>query len=171
MSNPALASYSANTLEHMAKIKDRLIFETKKIEAVQRRKSNKEQTVMAKERRAHRLAEKAKQKKDHMKDVAEWKRDVERGRGGLGGRVVDVEEEEERLRGVGKKRAAADRRYGFGGKRGRFKQNDAKTLNDMSGFKPRGAFAGGQKTSAGGGKKKNKRAGKRARDAARSGRS
>jgi len=158
------------TDEHMAKIKDRLIFETKKIEAVQRRKSNKEQTVMAKERRAHRLSEKAKQKKDHMKDVQEWKRDAERGRGKLGGRVVDVEEEEERLRGVGKKRAAADRRYGFGGKRGRFKQNDAKTLNDMSGFKARGSFKGGQKTSpaAGGGKKK--RAGKRARDA-RSGRS
>jgi rRNA-processing protein EBP2 len=165
--------YAFNSLfkEHMAKIKDRLIFETKKIEAVQRRKSNKEQTAMAKERRAHRLAEKAKQKKDHMKDVQEWKRDAERGRGGLGGRVVDVEEEEERLRGVGKKRAAADKRYGFGGKKGRFKQNDAKTLNDMSGFKPRGGFVGGQKTSAAGGKKKNKRAGKRARDAARSGKS
>ena len=168
---PCLNATLPNHSEQMAKIKDRLIFETKKIEAVQRRKSNKEQTVMAKERRAHRLSEKAKQKKDHMKDVQEWKRDAERGRGKLGGRVVDVEEEEERLRGVGKKRAAADRRYGFGGKRGRFKQNDAKTLNDMSGFKARGSFKGGQKTSpASGGGKKNKRAGKRARDA-RSGRS
>jgi hypothetical protein len=154
----------------MAKIKDRLIFETKKIEAVQRRKSNKEQTLMAKERHAHRLAEKAKQKKDHMSAVQEWKRDAERGRGRLGGRVVDVEEEEERLRGVGKKRAAADKRYGFGGKRARFKQNDQKILNDMSGFKPRGGFAGGQKTVAGKAKGKNKRAGKRARDAAKSGR-
>ena len=44
----------------MAKIKDRLIFETKKMEAVERRKSNKEQTAMAKERQAHRIAEKAK---------------------------------------------------------------------------------------------------------------
>ena len=47
-----------NNLDHMAKIKDRLIFETKKMEAVERRKSNKEQTVMAKERHAHRIAEK-----------------------------------------------------------------------------------------------------------------
>lgn len=166
--------YSCTQTEHMAKVKDRLIFETKKIEAVQRRKSNKEQTLMAKERHAHRLAEKAKAKKEHMASVEEWKKNAERSRGGLGGKVVDVEEEEERLRGVGKKRAAADRRYGFGGKRGRFKQNDRKTLDDMSGFKPRGGFGGvGQKTVAGGSKKKmggKKRVGKRARDAARSGR-
>lgn len=58
--------------DHMAKIKDRLIFETKKMEAVERRKSNKEQTVMAKERRAHRLAEKAKAKKAHMSAVEDW---------------------------------------------------------------------------------------------------
>ncbi|KAL3784030.1 hypothetical protein HJC23_006316 [Cyclotella cryptica] len=159
------------TDEHMAKVKDRLIFETKKIEAVQRRKSNKEQTLMAKERQAHRLAEKAKAKKDHMSAVEEWKKNAERSRGGLGGKVVDVEEEEDRLRGVGKKRAASDRKYGYGGKRGRFKQNDKKTLDDMSGFRPRGGFGGvGQKTVAGGSKKKGgkKRVGKRARDAARS---
>ena len=160
----------------MAKIKDRLIFETKKMEAVERRKSNKEQTVMAKERHAHRLAEKAKAKKAHMSAVEDWKKNAERNRGGLGGRVR--EDDEDQLRGMGgggfnKKRAAADKRYGFGGKRGRFKQNDAKTLNDMSGYNPRGA-KGMQKSQGGmGGKKKGgggagkKRPGKRARDAGR----
>ena len=65
------------------------------------------------------------------------------------------------------------KKYGFGGKRGRFKQNDQKTLNDMSGFKPRGSFAGGQKTTFGGKGKKGgggggaKRPGKRARDASK----
>ena len=135
----------------MAKIKDRLIFETKKMEAVERRKSNKEQTLMAKERHAHRLAEKAKAKKAHMSAVDEWKRNAERNRGGLGGRVVD--DDEDQLRGMGgggvnKKRMAANKRYGFGGKRGRFKQNDARTLNDMSGYNPRGGFGGiGRKSS------------------------
>jgi hypothetical protein len=60
--------------DHMAKIKDRLIYETKKMDAVQRRKSNKEHTLMAKERNAHRLAEKAKSKKAHMSAVDDWKR-------------------------------------------------------------------------------------------------
>jgi rRNA-processing protein EBP2 len=176
----------------MAKIKDRLIYETKKMDAVERRKSNKEQTAMAKERHAFRLSEKAKAKRAHMSELNDWKKSAERGRGGLAGRVRDQDDDDDRLRGmgggggsgVGGKRASADRRYGFGGKqRGRFKQNDRATLNDMSGFKPRGGFGGvGQKSPGGppggkGGKKRgggggggggNKRPGKRARDASRS---
>mmetsp|Transcript_18606 Transcript_18606/g.38193 ORF Transcript_18606/g.38193 Transcript_18606/m.38193 type:complete len:523 (+) Transcript_18606:76-1644(+) len=162
------------TDEHMAKIKDRLIFDTKRMEAVERRKSNREQTVMAKERHAHRLAEKAKAKKAHMSAVEDWKKSAASGRKNLGGRVTDMEEEEERLRGLGsaqnKKRMASNKKYGFGGKRGRFKQNDKKTLDDMSKFNPRGGFGGiGQKTTMmkGGGAGK-KRPGKRARDSARS---
>jgi len=165
----------------MAKIKDRLIFETKKIEAVERRKSNKEQTVMAKERAAHRIAEKSKAKKAHMSAVEDWKKSAEQGRGRLGGKVHDMDADEDQLRGLGggggpnNKRMNADKRYGFGGKRGRFKQNDPKDLNDMSGFKPRGSFAGGQKTTnsfgkgkkGGGGGGGAKRPGKRARDAKR----
>ncbi|KAL9180818.1 hypothetical protein ACHAXT_011271 [Thalassiosira profunda] len=144
---------------HMAKIKDRLIFETKKMEAVDRRKSNKEHTVMAKERRAHRAAEKAKAKKAHLQGVEEWRRSAQNERGGLGGRVRDADDDEARLQGMnsGQKRKAADRKFGFGGKRGRFKQNDPKDLNDMRGY---GAWA--KKGKGGGGKK---RPGKRARDA------
>lgn len=168
-------AFNDNVTEHMAKIKDRLIFDTKRMEAVERRKSNKEQTIMAKERHAHRLAEKAKAKKAHMSAVEDWKKSAASGRKNLGGRVADMEEEEERLRGLGsaqnKKRMAANKKYGFGGKRGRFKQNDRKTLDDMSKFNPRGGFGGiGQKTTMkkkGGGAGK-KRPGKRARDAARS---
>jgi rRNA-processing protein EBP2 len=170
--------------DHMAKIKDRLIYETKKMDAVERRKSNKEQTVMAKERHAHRLSEKAKVKKAHMSNLDDWKKSAERGRSGLGGRVHDRDDDDDRLRGMGGgggnkyKRENSNKKYGFGGKGkvGRFKQNDKATLNDMSGFKPRGGFGGmGQKSQTGGKKNKsggggggNKRQGKRARDASRS---
>lgn len=155
--------------DHMAKIKDRLIFETKKMEAVERRKSNKEQTVMAKERHAHRLAEKARSKKDHMKDVDNWKKSAERGRSDLGGKVRD--DDEDRLRGIGGKRMAANKKYGFGGEKSRFKQTDQKSLNDTSGYNPRGGFGGiGTKSQGSAGGKKGggkKRPGKRARDANR----
>jgi len=162
------------TTDHMAKIKDRLIFETKKMEAVERRKSNKEQTAMAKERHAFRIAEKSKQKKEHMDALNDWKKNTERNRSNLGGKVNDWQDDEDQLRGmsggVNKKRMAANKKYGFGDKRGgRFKQNDKRTLNDMSGFKPKGGFGGiGQKSSGGKGKGKGKkRPGKRARDAKR----
>lgn len=170
-----ILTFEQNT-DHMAKIKDRLIFETKKIEAVERRKSNKEQTVMAKERAAHRIAEKSKAKKAHMSAVEDWRKSAEQGRGRLAGKVNDMDEDMDQLHGLGgpnKKRMNADKRYGFGGRRGRFKQNDPKELNDMSGFKPRGSFAGGQKTTNTYGKGKKgggggaKRPGKRARDARR----
>eukprot|EP00571_Detonula_confervacea_P017163 CAMPEP_0172309358 /NCGR_PEP_ID=MMETSP1058-20130122/9674_1 /TAXON_ID=83371 /ORGANISM="Detonula confervacea, Strain CCMP 353" /LENGTH=500 /DNA_ID=CAMNT_0013021971 /DNA_START=99 /DNA_END=1601 /DNA_ORIENTATION=- len=168
--------------DHMAKIKDRLIFETKKMEAVERRKSNKEQTVMAKERHAHRLSEKAKLKKAHMSEVDDWKKSAERGRPGLGGKVKDWQDDEAQLRGMGGgdkngKRMNANKKFGFGGKSGRFKQNDKRDLNDMSGYNPRGGFGGvGKKTEGsyggkgkggGGGGGGNKRPGKRARDSAR----
>ncbi|OEU16528.1 eukaryotic rRNA processing, partial [Fragilariopsis cylindrus CCMP1102] len=60
------------TDDHMANVKDRLIFENKKIEAVASRKSSKEQKLRAKESNSNRLAEKAKRKKDHFQEVEEW---------------------------------------------------------------------------------------------------
>ena len=154
-------------VDHMAKVKDRLIFETKKMEAFEQRKSNREQKLRAKEKHAHRLAEKAKVKKNHMKAVEDWAKDAQSNRLS-GGRVHDNDDDYlSRINGgPGKKRIAADKKFGYGGKRGRFKQNDAKSMNDMSGFNPRGNFDGGRKSSAASGGKK--RHGKRARDAAKS---
>ena len=152
----------------MAKIKDRLIFESKKIEAVAQRRSNKEQKLRAKESRANKLAEKAKRKKDHFKDVEDWANSAANNRGG----VLRDDDDAAYLNrmgrgGVNKKRERADKKFGFGGKRGRFKQNDKKTLNDMSSFNPRGNFAGGMKRTAKSGAGAS-RPGKRARDAKRS---
>jgi len=150
------------TDDHMAKVKDRLIFETKKMDAFEQRKSNREQKLRAKEKHAHRLDEKAKSKKTHMKAVEDWAKDAKSNRLG-GGRVRENDDEYlNKFSGPGQKRMNADKKYGFGGKTGRFKQNDAKAKNDMSGFNPRGNFSGGQKKSAAGG---SKRKGKRARDA------
>lgn len=147
----------------MAKVKDRLIFETKKMDAVAQRKSNKEQKLRSKEKRANKLAEKAKRKKDHLKQVDEWAKTAASNRGGG---LADNDDYEDFVnKGPNKKRLAADRKWGHGGKRGRFKQNDRKSLDDMSGFNPRGNFSGGSKTKKGSGAN---RKGKRARDAARS---
>jgi rRNA-processing protein EBP2 len=155
-------------LDHMAKIKDRLIFENKKIEAVAQRRSNKEQKLRAKESRANKLAEKAKRKKEHFKDVEEWANSAAKNRSG----VLQDDDDNAYLErmgrgGVNAKRQRADKKFGFGGKRGRFKQNDRKTLNDTSSFNPRGNFVGGMKRSAKNGAGAS-RPGKRARDARRS---
>lgn len=163
----------------MARVKDRLIFETKKMSAVAQRKVNKEQKFRAKEVQANKLLEKAKRKREHFEALDDWaKKSASRRGSGKMDESFDREMLQSMERGrsksasPNKKRLAADRKYGFGGKRGRFKQNDPKSLNDMSGFNPRGNFAGGgmkksKKTGSSGG---GNRPGKRARDAKRSGR-
>jgi rRNA-processing protein EBP2 len=179
----------------MAKVKDRLIFETKKMDAVAQRKSNKEHKLRSKETQANKTAEKAKRKREHFASLDDWAKSAAAKRGR---RAIDDGEDEDRLRSFGQggggsgsrgsphnsKRIAADKKFGFGGKKGRFKQNDRKTLNDTTSFNPRGgSFSGGMKKvsahkagGSGGGKGKasgssnnnNKRPGKRARDAKRS---
>jgi len=156
----------------MAKVKDRLIFENKKIDAVAQRKANKEQKLRAKEAHANKLVEKAKRKREHFKSLDDWAQSAASKRG----RFLNDDDDDflesmgGKRQGPNKKRLAADKKYGFGGKRGRFKQNDRKSLNDMSGFNPRGNFpAGMKKTSkagAGSGSGSNRK-GKRARDAMR----
>jgi rRNA-processing protein EBP2 len=154
----------------MAKVKDRLIFETKKIEAVAQRKSNKEQKLRAKESQANRLAEKAKRKREHFQGVEDWANSVAKQRGTALQDDTDAKFLSNRnLRGPNKKRQAADRKFGYGGKRGRFKQNDRESLNDKSAFNHRGNFAGGMKRVSSSSKSGSgaNRPGKRARDAKR----
>lgn len=146
------------TDDHMAKVKDRLIFETKKMEAFEQRKSNKEQRLRTKEVRSNKALEKSKAKRDHIKAVDDWAKSAAASRIPGAVRDDDAMHLNQLNGGRNKKREAADRKFGHGGKKGRFKQNDRKSLNDTSGFKP-----GEWKESA-----KAKRKGKRARDAARS---
>jgi len=154
----------------MAKIKDRLIFESKKIEAVEQRKLSKEQKSRVKEAQAYRLAEKAQAKRDHMKQVENWAKTAASNRPG-GGKVFDDDGDQQYFDqmsggggGLNRKRMAKDKKYGYGGKKGRFKQMGRKSINDLSSFNPRGNFGGsGTKKT----KTKAKRVGKRARDAAK----
>jgi len=159
------------TDEHMASVKDRLIFENKKIEAVAQRKSNKEQKLRAKESHADRLAEKAKRRRDHFQEVEDWANSAAKNRGGVLREDVDDYFLNNRYNGTGpsKKRQNSDKKFGYGGKQGRFKQNDRKSINNISAFNPRGNFAGGmkkpyKKDGSGAGAS---RPGKRARDAKR----
>lgn len=150
----------------MAKVKDRLIFETKKMDAVAQRKANREQKLRSKESHANKLAEKAKRKREHFQEVEEWAHTAAKSRGGA---LRDDADEIFLKKGPNKKREAANRKFGFGGKRGRFKQNDRASMNDVSGFNPRGNFPGmGTKKSA---KSRSAsgaaRPGKRARDSKR----
>lgn len=156
------------TDDHMANVKDRLIFENKKIEAVASRKSSKEQKLRAKESNSNRLAEKAKRKKDHFQEVEEWANSAAKNRGGALRDDMDDHFLNNRNSGggPGKKRQIADKKFGFGGKKGRFKQNDRKSMNDTSSYNPRGNFAEGMKKSAKSGAGA-ARTGKRARDAKR----
>ena len=164
--------------DHMAKVKDRLIFETKKMDAVAQRKANKEQKLLSKEKATNKLLERSKRKKEHFQAVDEWAKSAAQNRGpalrdddnahlakmtkkrGWTDRDGNIQD------GPNKKRIAADSKYGHGGKKGRFKQNDQKSKNDMSAFNPKGNFGGlGSKSKGGAGAK---RQGKRARDAGRS---
>lgn len=150
------------TDDHMAQVKDRLIFESKKMESFEQRKSNKEQLLRAKEAHSHRLSEKAKSKKRHMQDVDDWAKSAASNR--AGNNVVHDDDSgylDRMNEGPNKRRQAMDRKYGHGGKTGRFKQNSKKSMNDMSGFNPKGNFTGGQKGAG------SKRQGKRARDSAK----
>ena len=67
--------------DHMAKVKDRLIFETKKMDAVAQRKANKEQKLLSKEKATNKLLEKSKRKKEHFQAVDEWAKSAAQNRG------------------------------------------------------------------------------------------
>ena len=169
----------------MARVKDRLIFENKKIEAVAQRKSNREQKLRSKEAHANKIAEKSRRKKENLKAVSDWAQGAAANRGGKysdkddqkflknlsssGGQKRPWTDRDGNLQtGPNKKRMAANKKYGFGGKRGRFKQNSAQSMNDMSGFNPRGNFGGvGTKKGHPGSSSGGNRKGKRARDASR----
>ena len=155
--------------EQMAKIKDRLIFESKKMQAFEQRKANKEQIGREKEKRDAKLKQKAREKRDNLSKVEEWKKDAANNRGSL-----NDNDDKDRMDkfGINKKRDRADKKFGFGGKKGKFKKTDKKSMNDMSSFNPRGNFSGGMKSSKKGGGNAGagagKRPGKRARDSKRS---
>eukprot|EP00611_Tribonema_gayanum_P032262 TRINITY_DN9546_c0_g1_i1.p1 TRINITY_DN9546_c0_g1~~TRINITY_DN9546_c0_g1_i1.p1 ORF type:complete len:308 (+),score=113.87 TRINITY_DN9546_c0_g1_i1:207-1130(+) len=132
---------------HMAKIKDKLIFEQAKMDAFQQRKARSEQRKYAKEVSAEKQKEKSAKKKEALDAVAQWRKDA-KAKGGAGGPLPDNDGLDDYLSGKKRardstggppnKRAAKDKKFGFGGVPGRIKKaNDKKSVNDFSTFNPK----------------------------------
>merc|ERR1711862_689562 len=148
--------------DHMKKVKDRLLYESKKINAYEQRKSNKENKLRSKVNKQNAMDMKIKEKKDYFQNLDRMKQNND-----------EVDDDDKKFNRyfnngdggddlvVNPRRIAANRKYGFGGgsdkKKGHFKSVDKKSLNDFSDFKRGGSGSGGNK----------KRPGKRAREAKR----
>lgn len=143
--------------DHMARVKDRLLFEQKKITAVEERRKQQENRKFSKALKSHKAKEKTEDKKRTLDAVKQWKKDKAhrggplqdddglddvlagrspgglfgargRGRGGRGGGAGGAE---------GSRRLSKDKKYGFGGPKRHAKATDSKSLNDFSAFNPK----------------------------------
>jgi len=184
---------------HMARVKDRLIFEQHKMDAFEQRKQRQLQSKFAKAKATDLEKEKAAAKKDTIAKVTKWRKDnAERRKNGL----ADGDAELDNLlaksggggaRGKGekpeasKRRQGLDKKYGHGGqKNAKFSRNEKEQKSKLpQDFSPKAAkFAfsgkgggkggggkGGGKGggNGGGGKGGGQRKGKAARDSKRGG--
>lgn len=156
---------------HMAKVKDKLIYEQKKITAVEERKKSQAHRKVAKEIQAEKLKQRTQQKNDTLDAVKQWKKRKNSDKNGL---IDDKNDEQlesivsennsnKRKRDDGgnakggsdsKKprvnhmRESKDKKFGFGGKKRFAKRNDKESTNDFSQFP--GARKGGAPRSGGG---------------------
>lgn len=178
---------------HMDKIKDKLIFEQKKMEAFQKRQDRTEQRKYSKAVGEEKKKEKIARKKEGLDAIDQWRKDAKakRGGGGLqdddglegylgaGNKRKRTDEGGAGGRGGGKggpgagfgrnKRVAKDAKYGHGGIPGRLKKaNDSKSINDMTNFNPKKGKIGAPTKGKGKGNKGGSRPGKTLRDKARS---
>ncbi|KAG9416140.1 putative rRNA-processing protein EBP2 [Aphanomyces cochlioides] len=164
---------------HMARVKDKLIFEQKKINAVEERKKSQAHKKVAKELQSQKAKERLKEKNDTLEAVKQWKKRKNTNNSSAGGKDDDenfekvLESTNKRKRDGGDegknkkprnfKREAANKKFGSGGKtKLTQKRNDRKSTNDFSSFSR-------SRNNEGVGKRSNKKqAGKRPGKAARS---
>lgn len=147
---------------HMAKVKDKLIYEQKKITAVEERKKSQAHRKVAKEIQAEKLKQRAQQKNETLDAVKQWKKRKNSDKNGL----IDDKNDEQlesivnennsnkrkrddsNYKGDNKKprvnhvRESKDKKFGFGGKKRFAKRNDKESTNDFSQFP--GARKGGK---------------------------
>ncbi|KAH6821141.1 rRNA processing protein-like protein [Perilla frutescens var. hirtella] len=146
---------------HMGKVKGRLLAEKRKMEEAEERRKARDNKKLAKEIQVQKQRERAKQKKDDIESVKNWRK--QRKQSGFAGNDQDgdlslafedgksFERSNKKRPGVtpgdrsggkGKKgfdnrrkgREKKDSKYGFGGKKGMKKQNTAETTNDFRGY-------------------------------------
>ncbi|GFP83746.1 probable rRNA-processing protein ebp2 homolog [Phtheirospermum japonicum] len=148
---------------HMEKVKGRLLAEKKRAEEADERRKSRENKKLAKEIQAQKQRERAKQKKDDIESVKNWRKQRKQsgftpGEDGDFSKAFEdgksFERPGKKRPGVGpgdrsggkggggkkgfggkrKERDFKDSKFGFGGRKGLKKQNTAETTNDFSGF-------------------------------------
>lgn len=166
---------------HMARVKDRLLVEQKRMEAFEQRKNREQNRKFNKQL----VLKKKKERTDESKEMLNEIEDIKKASssGGHNKRGATAEDKLERILNrehgeKSKKRVNMDKKYGFGGRDKKFgKRNDNKSLNNFKEFNPRGGKfnrlernkggkqgSGGKKGGSGAGKH---RPGKDARNAKR----
>jgi rRNA-processing protein EBP2 len=145
---------------HMARVKDKLIYEQKKIAAVEERKKSQAHKKVAKVLQSQKAAQRLQEKNDTLEAVKQWKKrkhlDTSSSSSSMGGRnrrhAADDDEDgsfEKMLANassnkrpkttksspINHKRVAANKKWGSGGKTTKdMKRNDQKSTNDFSSF-------------------------------------
>mmetsp|Transcript_20105 Transcript_20105/g.49262 ORF Transcript_20105/g.49262 Transcript_20105/m.49262 type:complete len:285 (+) Transcript_20105:330-1184(+) len=145
---------------HMKKVKAKLLNEKKRMDAVATRTKEKKAKKFAKQVHANREQEKHKRKREELQKIEQMKgssKDKMRinWMDNEDGTAASQPKTNKRNKKVNSKRAMADKKFGFGGKKKKFKRNDAESAADMSDFNPR------VNSNSKGGKKKKKFGGKR----------
>jgi len=158
------------TDSQMFKVRARASEEQRRIQVVESRKKNQNSKKFAKEVRSKRILEKAGEKRKTLDDIADWsKKRKEDGRNADDQDLDDILDKQGgnkdgKGKGKGKmkgqtkgamKQEAKDKKWGFGGKKKRHKQNDAESTRDMSSWEGKGKKKGSGK-SKGKGKGKGK---------------
>ncbi|DBA01554.1 TPA: hypothetical protein N0F65_011525 [Lagenidium giganteum] len=146
---------------HMAKVKDKLIYEQKKISAVEERKKSQAHRKVAKEIQAEKLKQRTQQKKETLEAVKQWKKRKNQNEKGGNGINDNDEELDAIVNNSGKRkrdrdgesdgREAKNKKYGFGGPKRFSKSNTSKSTNDFSQF-PRNQKKGNDSAGGRGGR-------------------
>ncbi|GAX82022.1 hypothetical protein CEUSTIGMA_g9450.t1 [Chlamydomonas eustigma] len=151
------------TDQHMAKVKEQLMFEQKQIELAEERRKQREQKQYSKQVQAERIKEKAQDKKRQIDSISKLRKSREKS-GFAGeldydaeiknldkGRQMGSAKVHDRNRPggknspqVNKKRQAKNAKFGFGGSKRIAKQNDAYSSASMDGYKAPGKFSSGK---------------------------
>lgn len=157
---------------HMAKIKQILLNEKKRIDDVEERKKQRELKKYAKTVQSERLKDRAKQKRDALDEIDRFKSKSKHNdasssafKASLSKRPREEDDSESRGNKRQKKdevapskngkRLAKDAKYGRGGKKRHAKDNTSESSRDLSGFssgKNRAPFADGPRKKSFGGK-------------------
>lgn len=120
--------------DHMMRIKAELVAEKERMNAVDRRRKSQLNKKIQKELQEEKRKERNERKKRMLKAVKQW-RDKKKDGDEFGIDLMDTAAEDLSPKRKGKKRRAADQRWGTGPKRN--KRNDSRSTNDFE-FNPKG---------------------------------